>query len=378
VERSGGAARGNPVATDTRPVVAWIELRDVELNPHTSLPSKYKSLSKFAGASDSEISEAAAMAAVVRHWRTYLNGLQIDEASFRRDVDRLVKMRDRGAEIVRALAAGLENCFSDEGGAKVFLDTERIKPAYVWDNTVRISLCRSAVTIVFLLRTYFQSEFCCTEWAITEDLARLRVRPDKLRVPIIPVLLAKNVPLPREVGNIQFDDDPTASNVPHDLGRKASSMTNQPGQIITFYSYEGGVGRSAALANVAVLLAQQGKRVLAMDFDLEAPGLHRYFLARPNSSEVATAADGGVIDFFYALRSLFTKILPSPSPEALVVQPELEEKLREGIRSLLKPGGHTVDRCVSDPNRGLESGGAITLMPAGKFRRAHLSRRNCH
>lgn len=48
-------------------------------------------------------------------------------------------------------------------------------------------------------------------------------------------------------------------------------------RIITFYSYKGGVGRTFALANIAVLLAKQRKRVLLMDWDLEAPGLHRYF-----------------------------------------------------------------------------------------------------
>lgn len=48
-------------------------------------------------------------------------------------------------------------------------------------------------------------------------------------------------------------------------------------QIVTFYSYKGGVGRSMALANVAVLLAQRGLRVLAVDWDLEAPGLEHYF-----------------------------------------------------------------------------------------------------
>lgn len=42
---------------------------------------------------------------------------------------------------------------------------------------------------------------------------------------------------------------------------------------VTFYSYKGGVGRSLALANAAALLALQGKRVLIVDFDLEAPGL---------------------------------------------------------------------------------------------------------
>src|SRR5262245_43482733 len=47
--------------------------------------------------------------------------------------------------------------------------------------------------------------------------------------------------------------------------------------IVTFYSYKGGVGRSMALANVAVLLARRGLKVLAVDWDLEAPGLDRYF-----------------------------------------------------------------------------------------------------
>ena len=47
--------------------------------------------------------------------------------------------------------------------------------------------------------------------------------------------------------------------------------------IATFYSFKGGVGRSMAVANVADLLARQGLRVLAVDFDLEAPGLEQYF-----------------------------------------------------------------------------------------------------
>ncbi len=46
--------------------------------------------------------------------------------------------------------------------------------------------------------------------------------------------------------------------------------------IVTFYSFKGGVGRTLALANVGVVLAQSGHRVLAVDFDLEAPGLIRY------------------------------------------------------------------------------------------------------
>jgi energy-coupling factor transporter ATP-binding protein EcfA2 len=57
----------------------------------------------------------------------------------------------------------------------------------------------------------------------------------------------------------------------------AAFPPNANGQIITFYSYKGGTGRSMALANVAWVLASNGKRVLAVDWDLEAPGLHEYF-----------------------------------------------------------------------------------------------------
>src|SRR5436305_1706735 len=49
------------------------------------------------------------------------------------------------------------------------------------------------------------------------------------------------------------------------------------GRIVTFYSFKGGAGRSMALANVAWILASRGERVLVIDWDLEAPGLHRYF-----------------------------------------------------------------------------------------------------
>jgi cellulose biosynthesis protein BcsQ len=47
--------------------------------------------------------------------------------------------------------------------------------------------------------------------------------------------------------------------------------------ICTFYSYKGGVGRSMAMANVADILSRRGRRVLMIDFDLEAPGLEQFF-----------------------------------------------------------------------------------------------------
>lgn len=49
------------------------------------------------------------------------------------------------------------------------------------------------------------------------------------------------------------------------------------GKVCTFYSYKGGVGRTFALANIAAVLTRWGYRVLCIDWDLEAPGLHLYF-----------------------------------------------------------------------------------------------------
>jgi MinD-like ATPase involved in chromosome partitioning or flagellar assembly len=67
------------------------------------------------------------------------------------------------------------------------------------------------------------------------------------------------------------------------------------GKIITFYSYKGGTGRSMALANVAWILAANRKRVLVLDWDLEAPGLHRYF--RPFLLDKDLTSSEGIIDF---------------------------------------------------------------------------------
>jgi tetratricopeptide (TPR) repeat protein len=56
-----------------------------------------------------------------------------------------------------------------------------------------------------------------------------------------------------------------------------ASPEPQDGRIVTFYSFKGGTGRSMALANVAWILAASGRRVLVADWDLESPGLHRFF-----------------------------------------------------------------------------------------------------
>lgn len=70
--------------------------------------------------------------------------------------------------------------------------------------------------------------------------------------------------------------------------------------IFTFYSYKGGVGRSMAMASVANLLARRGLRVLAVDFDLEAPGIERYFFDGERCRSVRTHP--GFMDLIRAYR----------------------------------------------------------------------------
>jgi CobQ/CobB/MinD/ParA nucleotide binding domain len=63
-------------------------------------------------------------------------------------------------------------------------------------------------------------------------------------------------------------------------------------RIVAFYSYKGGVGRSLALANTGVTLAARGHKVLLVDLDLEAPGLHDIHPFR----DVGTPATGGLLE----------------------------------------------------------------------------------
>lgn len=51
--------------------------------------------------------------------------------------------------------------------------------------------------------------------------------------------------------------------------------------VVSFYSFKGGVGRTTALALVAVNLALAGQKVVCVDLDLEAPGLGDFLGAQP-------------------------------------------------------------------------------------------------
>ena len=71
-------------------------------------------------------------------------------------------------------------------------------------------------------------------------------------------------------------------------------IPHDPGAIprLVFYGFKGGVGRTTALTVLAYHLANQGKRVLLLDFDLESPGLSSLLLP------LDARADFGLVDWF--------------------------------------------------------------------------------
>jgi tetratricopeptide (TPR) repeat protein/CO dehydrogenase nickel-insertion accessory protein CooC1 len=88
------------------------------------------------------------------------------------------------------------------------------------------------------------------------------------------------------------------------------------GQVITFYSYKGGTGRTMALANVAWIIASNGKRVLTVDWDLESPGLHKFF--HPFLDESTVSATPGVIEIINDYAS--AALNPGPRQEDWYVE----------------------------------------------------------
>ena len=66
--------------------------------------------------------------------------------------------------------------------------------------------------------------------------------------------------------------------------------------VVTFYSFKGGVGRSTALGLVAGILATRNRRVVMVDFDLEAPGISILFRS---DAENLNGEQYGVLDYLH-------------------------------------------------------------------------------
>ena len=58
-----------------------------------------------------------------------------------------------------------------------------------------------------------------------------------------------------------------------------------PCNVVTFYSYKGGMGRTTTLCSYAIHLAQMGKKVVIIDCDFEAPGFLNFFNTSTNQGQ---------------------------------------------------------------------------------------------
>lgn len=120
-------------------------------------------------------------------------------------------------------------------------------------------------------------------------------------------------------------------------------MSRKRGEVITFYSYKGGTGRSMALVNMAWVMASNGRKVLLIDWDLEAPGLHHYF--RPFLVDKELRSTPGLIDCFWDMaKQAVTPVPKGGGPEAF------------------KP----LDEYVVGLDWTFPASGSIELIPAGR------------
>ena len=134
-------------------------------------------------------------------------------------------------------------------------------------------------------------------------------------------------------------------------------IRKDPGRIITFYSYKGGTGRSMAVANVAWLLASAGKKVLMVDWDLEAPGLHRY--VHPFLDDSDLTASEGVIDFVISY-----------------IEEASSKKLDERLDPKWFAPYANITRFAVPLDYDFPSGGTLDFIPAGKQGPAYAGRVN--
>ena len=136
-------------------------------------------------------------------------------------------------------------------------------------------------------------------------------------------------------------------------------------RLITFYSFKGGVGRSTVLATVAWILASSGRKVLAIDWDLDAPGLHYFF---PRVEETSgTVQQPGLLDLVGKFIRRHERIRPGDSHREPIDE-ATEAAIRAAVKVVLNdlPAHVIKDTGASFGDGG--DGGCVHLMHAGHRR----------
>ncbi len=141
-----------------------------------------------------------------------------------------------------------------------------------------------------------------------------------------------------------FSYGPRAGSGPNGIvpGAKGADIDDR-GKVCTFHSYAGGADATMLLANVAWILAAHGKRVLAADWDVGSPALHRWFRRFHKGPEPARG--DGLIGLFRQYERAVAKGLPRDD---------------DGYREIARIGLHVVPIDWTFPGDG-----RIDLLAAG-------------
>jgi predicted acylesterase/phospholipase RssA/MinD-like ATPase involved in chromosome partitioning or flagellar assembly len=129
------------------------------------------------------------------------------------------------------------------------------------------------------------------------------------------------------------------------------------GKIITFYSYKNGLGSSMALANAAWILACNGKKVLAIDWNLESPGLHRYF--SPFLQDQDLVSSDGILDLCIRF-----------------VESTITARVDEAQDDKWFNAAADINGYVGSLNYVFSNNGSLDLMPAGRQDASYATRAN--
>src|SRR6266542_2006101 len=128
----------------------------------------------------------------------------------------------------------------------------------------------------------------------------------------------------------------------------------EPCEVISFYSYTGGSGRSMTLANVACLLARRcppERGVLMVDWNLESPSLHRFFQDKLRHWSGAAEYSETKLEEHLGLLDLFVEL------EALVPQSGVAATCADDVFRQLDPDRFVIPTDIP----------ALSLLKAGRF-----------
>ncbi len=123
--------------------------------------------------------------------------------------------------------------------------------------------------------------------------------------------------------------------------------------IVSFYSYKGGVGRSQLLANLAAYLCfYNNKKILLIDWDLEAPGLHYYF---EKSKKIQQK---GLIEFLLDYCDFMNQ------SDGDVMEADIEKQFKANLGQFIAPK-------IAVSKNGI---GQIDIMPAGLYNEQYTTK----